>query len=91
VSIYERIQSSEKGPLTNIFGHMKEEETKRWRKLHNEKRHNLYSSLDITMMTKSRWMRWQEHAIRMKNIRNEYKILVVEHEWKGLLGRSGKR
>jgi hypothetical protein len=42
-------------------------------------------------MKKSRWMRWEEHAIRMKVMRNEYKKLVVEHEWKGSFGRSVKR
>jgi hypothetical protein len=56
----------------------------------NEKGHNLYSSLDIIMMTKSRRMRWEEHEIRMKNIINEYKILVVELEWKNQLGEVGR-
>jgi hypothetical protein len=69
---------------------MKEEERRDWRKVHNEKRHHFYSSLDITLMTKSRRMRWEEHVIRMKNMRNEYKILVVEHEGKDHLGEAGR-
>jgi hypothetical protein len=33
-----------------------------WRKLHNEKLHNLYSSPNIIRMIKSRRMRWACHV-----------------------------
>jgi hypothetical protein len=36
-----------------------------WRKLHNEKLHNLYSSLNVIRMIKSRRMRWAGHVARM--------------------------
>jgi hypothetical protein len=36
-------------------------------------------------------MRWKEHEIRMKSMRNEYKNLVAEHEWKGSFGRCVKK
>jgi hypothetical protein len=34
-----------------------------WRKLHNEKLHNFYSSPIIIRIIKSRRMRWEEHAL----------------------------
>jgi hypothetical protein len=38
-----------------------------WRKLHNEKRHDVYSSRSIIIMIKSRMMmmRWTGHVARM--------------------------
>jgi hypothetical protein len=39
--------------------------TRGWRKLHNEELHNLYSSLSIIRMIKSRRMRWAGHVERM--------------------------
>jgi hypothetical protein len=44
--------------LTRTFGCKTEEVTGGWRKLHNEGLHNLYSSVTITGMIKSRMMRW---------------------------------
>jgi hypothetical protein len=42
--------------LRKIFGSRREEVTGGWRKLHNEERHNLYSSSNIWVI-KSRRMR----------------------------------
>jgi hypothetical protein len=47
--------------LWTIFGPKREEVTGVWRKLHNEKLHNLYSSPDIIRFIKQRRMRWAEH------------------------------
>jgi hypothetical protein len=44
--------------LRRIFGQKMDEGTRSWRKLHNEELHNLYSSLSIIRMIKSRRMRW---------------------------------
>jgi hypothetical protein len=44
---------------------MRDEIIGRWRKLHNEELHNLYTSPDITRMMKSRRMRWAGHVPRM--------------------------
>jgi hypothetical protein len=43
--------------LERIFGPKREEVTAGWRKLHNEKPHNLYSSPHILRLIKSR-MTW---------------------------------
>jgi len=33
-----------------------------WRRMHNEKFHNMYSSPDFIRVIKSRKMRWEGHA-----------------------------
>jgi hypothetical protein len=50
--------------LMRIFGPKRDEVTGDWRKLHNEKLHNLYSSSHIIRMIKSRRMRWAAHVAR---------------------------
>jgi hypothetical protein len=45
-----------------------------WRKLHNEELHNLYLSLSIIRMIKSRRMRWARHVARMEEKRSAYRI-----------------
>jgi hypothetical protein len=50
--------------LRRIFGPKRDEVTGQWRKLHNEKLHNLYSSPNIVRVVKSR-MRWSGHVARM--------------------------
>jgi hypothetical protein len=53
--------------LRRIFGTKRDEMTGDWRKLLNEKLHNLYSSPNIRVisMIKSRMMRWAGHVARM--------------------------
>jgi hypothetical protein len=53
-----------------------------WRKLHDKKLHNLYSSSKIIRMIKSRRMGWAGHV----EIRNAYKIHVGRLEGKRSLG-----
>jgi hypothetical protein len=48
--------------LRRIFGPKKDLVTVRWRKLHNEELHNLYSSTSIIRIIKSRTMRWVRHV-----------------------------
>jgi hypothetical protein len=62
--------------VLRIFGPKKDEVTGGWRKLHNEKLHNLYSSPSIIRMTKPRRMRWAGHVAQMEEKRNAYEILV---------------
>jgi hypothetical protein len=56
----------EKTMLRGIFGPKRDEVTGGWRKLHNEKLHNVYSSPSIIKMVKSRRMRGVGHVARMR-------------------------
>jgi hypothetical protein len=47
-----------------IFGSRKEEVTRDWRRLHNEKLNDLYSSPNIVRVIKSRRI-WARHVARM--------------------------
>jgi hypothetical protein len=51
--------------LRRIFGPKRDEVTEGWRKLHNEKLHNLYSSPSIIRIIKSRILRWARKVARM--------------------------
>jgi hypothetical protein len=50
--------------LRRVFGPKRDEITGKWRKLHNEKLHILYSSQNIIKQIKSRRMRWAGHVAR---------------------------
>jgi hypothetical protein len=72
--------------LRRIFGPKREEDGS-WRKLHNDKLHNLYSSPNIVRVIKSRRMRWAGHVARMGEGRCVYRVLVGRPEGKRPLGR----
>jgi hypothetical protein len=57
-----RLRVFENRVLRRIFGPKRDEATG---KLHNDELHNLYSSLSVIRMTKSRRMRWAVHVARM--------------------------
>jgi hypothetical protein len=76
--------------LRRIFGPKREEDGS-WRKLHNDKLHNLYSSPNIVRMIKSRSMRWAGHVARMGEGRGVYRVLVGTPEGKSPLGRHRRR
>jgi hypothetical protein len=65
--------------------------TGEWRKWHNEKLHNLYSSPNIIRQIKSRRMRRAGHVARMGEKRRLYKVLVGKPEGKRPLGRPRRR
>jgi len=73
--------------LRKMFGPKREEVAGGWRR----QLHNLYVSLNINWMIKSRKMRWTEHVARMGDMRNEYKIFVVEPERKRPYRRPERR
>jgi hypothetical protein len=62
-----------------------------WRKLHNEELCDLYSSLSIIRIIRSRRMRWAGHVARMGEKRNAYRLLVGKPEGKRPLGGSRRR
>jgi hypothetical protein len=69
--------------LRRIFRPARDEVTGKWRKLHNEELHDLYSSPSIIRIIKSRGMRMAEHI--------GYKILVGKPEGKRPVGRPRRR
>jgi hypothetical protein len=76
--------------LRRIFGPKRDEVTARYRKLHNEELHDLYSLSSIIRITKSR-MRWAWHVARMGEKRNVYMLLVGKPVGKRPLGRPRRR
>jgi hypothetical protein len=67
-----RLRVFENRVLRRIFGPKRDEVTGGWRKLHNKKLHNLYSSPNTIRMIKSRRMRWTGHVALMGEKRNAY-------------------
>jgi hypothetical protein len=74
-----------------MFGPKRNEVIGGWRKLHNEELQNLYCSLSIIRMIKSRRMRWAGHVTSIIMKRNAYTDLLGNPEGKILLGRNRLR
>jgi hypothetical protein len=62
--------------LRRIFRPEREDVTRGWRRVHDEKLHNLYASPNIIRVIKSRRVIWAEHIANMGEMRNAYTILV---------------
>jgi hypothetical protein len=86
-----RLRVFENRVLRRVFGPRRNEVTGDWRKLHNKKLHNLYSSPNVIRMIKSRRMRWAGHVPRMGETRMAYRELVGKPEGKRPLGRPRRR
>jgi hypothetical protein len=78
------------GAFTVTFGPKRDEVMRQWRKLHNGKLHNLYSSYIIRQI-KSRRMRWAGHVAHVGEGRNEYRVSVGKPEGKKPLERPRRR
>jgi len=79
--------------LRRIFGPKKDEATGESRKLHNEELNDLYCSLNIVRVIKSRRMRWAGHVSRMGEGRDVYRVLVGklrERDYWGDPGADGR-
>jgi hypothetical protein len=86
----------EKKVLRRMFGPKREEMVGGWRRVHNEELHDLYTSLNIGRVVKSRRMRWVWYIGHMGEMRS-IKILVGKPEgkvWTGciwhIMGTSGR-
>ena len=75
--------------MRRIFGPKRDEVTRERRKLHNEGLNDLYCSLGIVRVIKSR-IRWVGHVVRMGG-RVIYRVLVGKPGGKRLLGRPRRR
>ena len=68
-----------------------DEVTGEWRRLHNEKLNDFYSSPNIVRVIKSRRMRCPGHVARMSEERGQYRVLVRKPEGRRPLGRPRRR
>jgi hypothetical protein len=75
-----RLRVFENRVLRTIFGPRRDEVTGEWRKLHNEELNDVYSSLSIFQMIKSRRIRWTGHAACRGERRDVYLVLVGKLE-----------
>ena len=80
-----RLREFQNRVLRRIFGPKMDEVTRDWRKLHNEKLHDLYSSLKIVRVIISRRLRWAGHVACMGD--KCVHCLVGTSEGKRLLGK----
>jgi hypothetical protein len=74
--------------LRKLFGPTRDEITGEWRKLHNKELHDLYSTVNIVRVMKSRRMRWAWYVARMGR-RGLYRVLVVKSEGERTLSDPG--
>ena len=74
-----RLRVFENRAVMRIFGPKGDEETREWKKLHNEELNDLYSP-SILRVIKSRRMRWVGHVARMGERRGVYRVLVGKPE-----------
>jgi hypothetical protein len=86
-----RLRVFENKVLRRIFGPRRDEVTGDWRRLHNEKLNDLYSSPNIVRVMKSRRMRRAGHVARMGEERGVYRVLVGKSEGRRPLGRPRRR
>jgi hypothetical protein len=83
-----RLRVFENRVLRRILRPKRDELPREWRKLHNEELNDLYCSLNVFQVIKSRRMRWEGYVARMVERRGVYRVLVGKPEGKRPLGRS---
>jgi len=86
-----RLRVFENRVLRKIFVPKKDGVTREWRKLHNDELYDLYSSLIIFRVIKSRRMRWAGHVAHMGESRDVYRFLVRKPEGRRPFGRARRR
>jgi hypothetical protein len=73
--------------LRKIFGPKRDDVPGEWRRLHNEKLHDLYSSPNIIRVIKRTTMRWAGHVARMRERRSARVVWVGKPKGKRPLER----
>jgi len=86
-----RLRVFENRVLRRIFGLKRDEVPGEWREIHNEDLNDLYHSLKIVRVKKSRRMKWTGPVARMGERRGVYRVLVGKGETKRPLGRPRLR
>ena len=74
-----RLRVLENRVLRRIFGPKREKVTGEWRKLHNEELNDLHPSPNITLVIKSRKIRWAGYVERMDEKRGVHKVFGEEY------------
>ena len=74
--------------LRKIFVLKRGEVTGDWRKLCNEELHDLYCSLNVIWVIKSRTMKWVAFVACAREKRNAYRVLVGKAEGKTPLEKT---
>jgi hypothetical protein len=77
--------------VSTIFEPKRDEVIREWRRLHNEELYDMYTSLNIIRVIKSRRMIWVGHLARTWERTGAYRVLVGKPEGKRPLGRSRSR
>jgi hypothetical protein len=77
--------------LRRISGPKRDEVRGKWRRLHKEEINDLYSSLNIIQVIKSRKIRWAGQVARMGQGRGAYSILVGRPQGRRSLETSRRR
>jgi len=77
--------------VLRIFGPKRDEIKREWKKLHNEKLNDLYSSPNIFRVIKGRNIRWAGHVARIGERRGVYRVLVGKPEGNRPLERPRRR
>jgi len=80
-----RLRMCENRELKRMVWSKRDEVTGLWRKLHNEKLHDLYSSPNIFRVIKSRRKRVTGHVVRIGERRGAYRAMVGKTKGKGPL------
>ena len=86
-----RLAVFENRVLRRVVGPKRDEVTGEWKKVHNEELNDLYRSLKIVGVIKSRSMRSVGHVAPMGEGRGVYRVLVGKPEGKRKLGRPSRR
>jgi hypothetical protein len=86
-----RLRVFENKVLRRIFGPKRDQVTSEWRKLNNGELNELYSSLEIVRVIKSRRSRWAGHVTRMGEKTGVYRVLVGKSEGNRPFGRPRRR
>jgi hypothetical protein len=86
-----RLGVFESGVLKKIYGPKRIDVSGELRRLHNEELNDLYSSLNIIRVIKSRRMRWVRHVAYVGDHRGAYMVLVRIAEGRQPFGRPRRR